>query len=93
MSHAPPPLKPQPLQASSVSCAPSQVQVPVKATCEVQTSFIWLKDIPLRVPEWRAVKQDCETQTFCTWVPLNESQPTMPFFSQVYFMYVTFGAW
>ena len=62
-----PPPPPPPLPSHT----PSQAQLLVKVTHEVQTSFTWLNDTPLRVPEMHVQKRDCETQTFCTWIPLG----------------------
>ena len=56
-----PPPPPPPLP----SHVPSQAQSSVKVSREVQTSFTWLNDTPLWVPEMRVQKQDSETQTFC----------------------------
>ena len=62
---------PQGQQVSPSSQLPSQAQSSVKVMRGVQTSLTWLNNTPLQVPEWRAPKQDRETQTFCTWIPLG----------------------
>ena len=62
---------PQGQQISSPPSLLSQVQSSTKVTRGVQTSLTWLNNTPLWVPEWRVPKQDRETQTFCSWIPLG----------------------
>ena len=57
---------PPPVLPSSV---PSQAVM--KVTREIQTSFTWMNQTPLRVPEISVQKSDVATQTFCSWIPLG----------------------
>ena len=57
---------PPPVLPSSV---PSQAVM--KVTREIQTSFTWMNQTPLQVPEISVQKSDVATQTFCSWIPLG----------------------